>query len=89
MGSMLDVGYGEARKRGTPGSGGTPGAKPQYEQPTPLDRVVDFVRGIGKRLNSTGNSISPTTRTDQGHTGASTTLTDAERDRLSKRYLGR
>ena len=49
----------------------------------PIQQGVDFLK---KALNSTGSHTSPSTVRDAG---APKPLTDAERDRLSKRYLGK
>jgi hypothetical protein len=44
--SQLDAGYAQAREQGVPGSGGTPGANPRYEQPTLGDKLIDAFKNI-------------------------------------------
>lgn len=76
------------------------GAHPEFEKPTPLDNVVStvkrvgtFVSGIGTRMNSTGSHRSPTTVHDKGaptpKPAAADTMTDAERERIARKYVDR
>lgn len=50
----------------------------------PVEQIKGAVRAVRRALNSTGSVPSPTTKVDKGHA-----LTDAQRDSLSKKYLGR
>ena len=84
--SQLDTNYSESGAI-------VPGAKPQFEAPTLLDKTMAGVKsimtGVSKRLNSTGNAMSPSTIHDHANPGKRpTALSDAERDRLSKKFLG-
>jgi hypothetical protein len=66
----LSQGYGEAAASG---GGIQPGAHPEMDADTPMDklsrfgnRVGTFVLGGLNRLNSTGNTRSPSTKKDRG-----------------------
>lgn len=61
---------------------------------TPFEKAGDalgsVVRGLTRGINSSGSKRSPSTMSDRGHPKpAAPTLSDAERERLSKKYLGR
>jgi hypothetical protein len=65
-----------------------PGAHPEFDQPTPVEKIQgmfrkasDLMRG---QMNSTGSKRSPSTVSDRRLPA----MSDAERERLSKKYLG-
>jgi hypothetical protein len=69
-----------------------PGAHPEYDKgPQISNPFAGIASAVARGINNlTGNRRSPSTVRDQGHAPAkpAPALTDAERERLSKKYLG-
>jgi hypothetical protein len=92
--SGVDIGMGNARKDAVPGSGGTPGARPEVE--TPWEKlskgVSSVVTNLRTRMNSTGSTISPSTVHDHGNPGRRSaeptrSYTGAEEDAILNRAM--
>lgn len=84
MPTGLQGGFSRARKEKVSGGGDTPGAHPEFEKPTLLDKAINFVRGMSKKTNSTGNAVTPTTIKDEGITKDPVKL-----ERIARKYVDR
>lgn len=67
-----------ARKKALSGLEPTP---PKFGNP--VEQVKSAYRAVKRRLNSTGNAVSPTTTKDQGHAGPSS----AELEKIARKYV--
>lgn len=54
----------------------------------PITQIASVVKAVRQRMNSTGSHTSPTTVHDHG-SGSTPTLSDAERERIARKYVDR